>query len=94
MHINSLVLSAAKESQMGGQQAVIEFSKNTKADQIMIIEEKSKAYKTEVNFGGKLIKISIPDDEGSHEWILEVAQMLATKELVMANDIKAENFLL
>ena len=49
VHINSLVLSAAKESQMGGQQAVIEFSKNTKADQIMIIEEKSKAYKTEVN---------------------------------------------
>jgi hypothetical protein len=46
VQINSLVLSAAKESQMGGQQAVIEFSKNTKADQIMIIEEKSKTYKT------------------------------------------------
>ena len=94
VHINSLVLSAAKESQMGGQQAVIEFSKNTKADQIMIIEEKSKAYKTEVNFGGKLIKISIPDDEGSHEWILEVAaQMLATKELVMANDMRSRELL-
>ena len=94
VQINSLVLSAAKESQMGGQQAVIEFSKNTKADQIMIIEEKSKTYKTEVNFGGKLIKISIPDDEGSHEWILEVAaQMLATKELVMANDIRSRELL-
>jgi two-component system response regulator FlrC len=94
VHINSLVLSAAKESQMGGQQAVIEFSKNTKADQIMIIEEKSKAYKTEVNYGGKLIKVSIPDDEGSHEWILEVAaQMLATKELVMANDMRSRELL-
>ena len=28
VHINSLVLSAAKEIQMGGQQAVIEFSRN------------------------------------------------------------------
>jgi two-component system response regulator FlrC len=94
VHINSLVLSAAKESQMGGQQAVIEFSKNTKADQIMIIEEKSKAYKTEVNYGGKLIKVSIPDHEGSHEWILEVAaQMLATKELVMANDMRSRELL-
>ena len=94
VHINSLVLSAAKESQMGGQQAVIEFSKNTKADQIMIIEEKSKAYKTEVNYGGKLIKVSIPDNEGSHEWILEVAaQMLATKELVMANDMRSRELL-
>ena len=65
---------------MGGQQAVIEFSKNTKADQIMIIEEKSKTFKTEVNFGGKLIKISIPDDDWSHYCILELAaQMNATK---------------
>ena len=94
VQINSLVLSAAKESQMGGQQAVIEFSKNTKADQIMIIEEKSKAYITELNYGGKLIKVSIPDDEGSHEWILEVAaQMLATKELVMANDMRSRELL-
>ena len=36
---------------MGGQQAVIEFSKNTKADQIMIIEEKSKSYKTKLTLG-------------------------------------------
>ena len=61
VQINCLVLSAAKESQMGGQQAVIEFSRNTKADQIMIIEEKTKDYKTETHFGGKLIKISIPE---------------------------------
>ena len=40
-----------------GQQAVIEFSRNTKADQIMIIEEKTKEYKTETHFGGKLIKL-------------------------------------
>ena len=68
VQINSLVLSAAKESQMGGQQAVIEFSRNTKADQIMIIEEKAKEYKTETHFGGKLIKISIPEKEGYHDW--------------------------
>ena len=94
VQINSLVLSAAKEIEMGGQQAVIEFSRNTKADQIMIIEEKAKTYKTEVNFGGKLIKISIPEKEDTHDWILEIAaQMLATKELVMANDIRSRELL-
>ena len=94
VQINSLVLSAAKEIEMGGQQAVIEFSRNTKADQIMIIEEKAKAYKTEVNFGGKLIKISIPEKEDTHDWILEIAaQMLTTKELVMANDIRSRELL-
>ena len=49
------MLSAAKESD-GGQQAVIEFSRNTKADQIMIIEEKTKEYKTETHFGGRNYK--------------------------------------
>ena len=94
VQINSLVLSAAKEIEMGGQQAVIEFSRNTKADQIMIIEEKAKTYKTEVNFGGKLIKISIPEKEDTHDWILELtSQMLATKELVMANDIRSRELL-
>ena len=94
VQINSLVLSAAKEIEMGGQQAVIEFSRNTKADQIMIIEEKAKTYKSEVNFGGKLIKISIPEKEDTHDWILEIAaQMLATKELVMANDIRSRELL-
>jgi len=42
VQIESLVLSAAKEIEMGGQQAVIEYSRNTKADQIMIIEERAK----------------------------------------------------
>ena len=94
VQINSLVLSAAKESQMGGQQAVIEFSRNTKADQIMIIEEKAKEYKTETHFGGKLIKISIPEKEGYHDWVLEVAsQMLAPKEAVMANDVRSRELL-
>ena len=94
VQINSLVLSAAKESQMGGQQAVIEFSRNTKADQIMIIEEKAKEYKTETRFGGKLIKISIPEKEGYHDWVLEVAsQMLAPKESVMANDVRSRELL-
>ena len=94
VQINSLVLSAAKEAQMGGQQAVIEFSRNTKADQIMIIEEKAKEYKTETHFGGKLIKISIPEKEGYHEWVLEVAsQMLAPKEAVMANDVRSRELL-
>ena len=60
----------------------------------MIIEEKAKTYKTEVNFGGKLIKISIPEKEDTHDWILEIAaQMLATKELVMANDIRSRELL-
>ena len=94
VQINSLVLSASKESQMGGQQAVIEFSRNTKADQIMIIEEKAKEYKTETHFGGKLIKISIPEKEGYHDWVLEVAsQMLAPKEAVMANDVRSRELL-
>ena len=59
-----------------------------------IIEEKAKVYKTEVNFGGKLIKIGIPEKEDTHDWILEIAaQMLATKELVMANDIRSRELL-
>ena len=94
VQINSLVLSAAKESQMGGQQAVIEFSRNTKADQIMIIEEKTKEYKTETHFGGKLIKINIPEKEGYHDWALEIAsQMLASREAVMANDVRSRELL-
>ena len=94
VQINSLVLSAAKESQMGGQQAVIEFSRNTKADQIMIIEEKTKEYKTETHFGGKLIKISVPEKEGYHDWALEIAsQMLASREAVMANDVRSRELL-
>ena len=94
VQINSLVLSAAKESQMGGQQAVVEFSRNTKADQIMIIEEKTKEYKTETHFGGKLIKISIPEKEGYHDWALEIAsQMLASREAVMANDVRSRELL-
>lgn len=94
VQINCLVLSAAKEIEMGGQQAVIEFSRNTKANQIMIIEEKAIAYKTEVHFGGKLIKICVPEKEDTHDWILEIAaQMLSTKELVMANDIRSRELL-
>ena len=94
VQINCLVLSAAKEIEMGGQQAVIEFSRNTKADQIMIIEEKAIAYKTEVHFGGKLIKICVPEKEDTHDWILEIAsQMLSSKELVMANDIRSRELL-
>ena len=78
VQINSLVLSAAKEIQMGGQQAVVEFARNTKADQIMVIEEKAKIYKSEILFGGKLIKISIPENENTHNWILEIScQMLS-----------------
>jgi len=89
-----LVLSAAKEIEMGGQQAVIEYSRNTKADQIMIIEERAKQYKTEINFGGKLIKISLPENEDTVDWILELAsQMLASEELVMANDIRSRELL-
>ena len=42
VHIESLVLSAAKEIEMGGQQDVVEFARSTKADTIMIIEENSK----------------------------------------------------
>ena len=94
VQINSLVLSAAKEIQMGGQQAVIEFARNTKADQIMIIEEKAKVYKTETLFGGKLIKISIPESENTHDWVLEIAsQMLSSKDVVMANDIRSRELL-
>ena len=79
VQIKCLVLSAAKEIQMGGQQAVIEFSRNTKADQIMIIEEKAKTSRTEVNFGGKLIKICVPDCDDTHDCIIELAaQMLST----------------
>jgi len=94
VQIESLVLSAAKEIEMGGQQAVIEYSRNTKADQIMIIEERAKQYKTEINFGGKLIKISLPENEDTVDWILELAsQMLASEELVMANDIRSRELL-
>ncbi len=94
VQIESLVLSAAKEIEMGGQQAVIEYSRNTKADQIMIIEERAKQYKTEINFGGKLIKISLPENEDTVDWILELtSQMLASEELVMANDIRSRELL-
>ena len=94
VQINSLVLSAAKEIQMGGQQAVVEFARNTKADQIMVIEEKAKTYKSEVLFGGKIIKISIPENENTHDWILEIScQMLSSKDLVMANDIRSRELL-
>ena len=60
----------------------------------MIIEERAKHYKTEINFGGKLIKISLPENEDTVDWILELAsQMLASEELVMANDIRSRELL-
>ena len=56
----------------------------------MIIEEKTKEYKTETHFGGKLIKISIPEKEGYHDWALEIAsQMLASREAGLANDVRS-----
>ena len=42
---------------MGGQQAVIEFSRNTKADQIMIIEEKAKNTKLKHILAENLLKL-------------------------------------
>ena len=94
VHIDSLVLSASKEIEMGGQQAVVEFARSKKATTIMILEEKSKEFKTEIIYGGKLINISLPDDEDSLDWGLEVAaQMLSDKNTVMANDLRSRELL-
>ena len=90
VQIESLVLSAAKEIEMGGQQDVVEFARSTKADSIMIIEENSKKFKTEKIYGGKLIKVSIPTNSDGFEWGLEIAaQMLSDKDSVMANDTRS-----
>ena len=90
VQIESLVLSAAKEIEMGGQQDVVEFARSTKADSIMIIEENSKKFKTEKIYGGKLIKVSIPTNADGFEWGLEIAaQMLSDKDSVMANDTRS-----
>ena len=94
VQIESLVLSAAKEIEMGGQQDVVEFARSTKADSIMIIEENSKKFKTEKIYGGKLIKVSIPTDTDGFEWGLEIAaQMLSDKDSVMANDTRSRALL-
>jgi two-component system response regulator FlrC len=94
VHIESLVLSAAKEIEMGGQQDVVEFARSTKADTIMIIEENSKKFKTEKIYGGKLIKVSIPTNKDGFEWGLEIAaQMISSKNAVMANDIRSRELL-
>jgi len=94
VHVDSIVLSAAKELEMGGQQAVVEFARSTKADTIMIVEEKSKEFKTEKVYGGKLIKISLPDNNNYMDWGLEIAaQMLSSKDAVMANDIRSRELL-
>jgi two-component system response regulator FlrC len=94
VHIESLVLSAAKEIEMGGQQDVVEFARSTKADTIMIIEENSKKFKTEKIYGGKLIKVSIPTNNDGFEWGLEIAaQMISSKNAVMANDIRSRELL-
>jgi two-component system response regulator FlrC len=94
VHIESLVLSAAKEIEMGGQQDVVEFARSTKADTIMIIEENSKKFKTEKIYGGKLIKVSIPTNNDGFEWGLEIAaQMISNKNTVMANDIRSRELL-
>ena len=94
VHVDSIVLSAAKELEMGGQQAVVEFARSTKADTIMIVEEKSKEFKTEKVYGGKLIKISLPDNNNYMDWGLEIAaQMLSSKDSVMANDIRSRELL-
>ena len=94
VQIESLVLSAAKEIEMGGQQDVVEFARSTKADSIMIIEENSKKFKTEKIYGGKLIKVSIPTNSDGFEWGLEIAaQMLSDKDSVMANDTRSRALL-
>ena len=94
VHVDSLVLSATKELEMGGQQAVVEFARSAKADTIMIVEEKSKEFKTEKAYGGKLIKISLPENENYIDWGLEIAaQMLSSENAVMANDLRSRELL-
>ena len=87
-------LSAAKEIEMGGRQAVIEFARGNKATNILVIEERSKVFKTENEFGGKLIKIFLPDDEEVLDWGIEVSsQLVSNKNSVMVRDSKSRELL-
>ena len=92
--IDTLVLSAAKEIEMGGRQSVVEFARGNKASNILIIEERSKNFKTTTEFGGKLNKVCLPENEEVIDWGIEVsAQLVADKNSVMVNDRKSRELL-
>ena len=92
--IETLVLSAAKEIEMGGRQSVVEFARGNKATNILIIEERATKFKTLTEFGGKLIKVSLPDNEEILDWGIEVAsQLLSSKDAVMVIDKQSRELL-
>jgi two-component system response regulator FlrC len=92
--IDTLVLSAAKEIEMGGRQSVVEFARGNKASNILIIEERSKNFKTTTEFGGKLNKVCLPENEEVIDWGIEVsAQLVADKNSVMVKDRKSRELL-
>ena len=92
--IDTLVLSAAKEIEMGGRQSVVEFARGNKASNILIIEERSKYFKTTTEFGGKLNKVCLPENEEVIDWGIEVsAQLVADKNSVMVKDRKSRELL-
>ena len=92
--IDTLILSAAKEIEMGGRQSVVEFARGNKASNILIIEERSKNFKTITEFGGKLNKVCLPESEETIDWGIEVsAQIVSDKNSVMVKDKKSRELL-
>ena len=92
--IDTLILSAAKEIEMGGRQSVVEFARGNKASNILIIEERSKNFKTTTEFGGKLNKVCLPESEEIIDWGIEVsAQIVSDKNSVMVKDKKSRELL-
>jgi len=78
----TLVCSAAYEKKLGGQEAVVVRGRTMRATQLMIIDEGQSAFAVSHEFGGKLIRIALPDsgpkpecdDYGCNWWQLYYLQ--------------------
>lgn len=86
----TLVCSAAYEKKLGGQEAVVVRGRTMRATQLMIIDEGQSAFAVSHEFGGKLIRIALPDSGTKPECddygLQLVATLLSTDVNVAAGD--------
>ena len=82
------VCSAAFEKKLGGQEAVVERGRSMRASQLMIIAEEQPAFGISEDFGGKLVRLSLPKANSAIEicddYGLQLAATLLSSDINVA----------
>lgn len=79
----TLVLSAAEESRLGGMRAVVEKARACGARQIVVVDEKACAFTVTADLGGRLLRVSLPGETSGMPYLrdsgmLYLADLVAT----------------